>query len=173
MKETLEGYGLELVTEVTKDTVEENGKNTDDVVSFGKHQINEMSYLIMGDQEQLTVFYHRFEDNDDGKEEAASLYKQLKNNYKVLPGGKVTENISEEGGSRIYYFKYPLNNQEDTSESDEIGESTFFYTTLDSEVLLVLLIYNEEMNEVGMINEVLATAKDDEFAQQLMIDFGW
>jgi hypothetical protein len=173
VKETLEGYELDLVNEVTQDTAEESGKDIEDVVSFGKHQIYEMSYLAIGDQELHSVFYHLFDESNEGMKEAEALYLQLKDNYKVLPEGEFSENLSLENGSRSYQTKYPLTNQDETSEANEIGESTFLYSTIDGEVMSIILIYNEEMNEVGIINEVLPTREDEELAQQVMMKLGW
>lgn len=130
----------------------------------GNHHINDNLH---------SVFYHLFDDSNEGMKEAESLYLQLKDNYKVLPEGEFSENLSLENGSRSYEIKYPLTNQEVTSEANEIGESTFLYSTIDGEVMSIILIYNEELNEVGIINEILPTREDEELAKLVMMKLGW
>lgn len=174
VKETLESFDLALVSEVTRDSAEEKGKNLDDVVSFGKHQVYEMSYLQIGDQNLQSVFYHKFADSSKGKDEAEALFLMLKQNYQVLPEGEVTEIFNVETGSRIYQLKYSFTDQNEKtlSGAKEISEPTVLYPKEDGELMSVTLIYNENRSEVGIVNEILAVT-DDEIAKHVIENIGW
>jgi len=164
VKDTILGYGMVIQTEVTPETLEENKKNTDDIVSFGKKQIYELSCGNENDEESNTLFYHKFENSKGGKKEAEKLYSAFKDSINILPDNNTTEATDTETGNKSY-----------TSRSKTTGSTETFETTEDDTDVSVVLIYNAEKNEVAVMAnyEKLPSDNIDAMTDNVMRDLGW
>jgi hypothetical protein len=171
VKETILGYGMEIVTEVTQDTLEENNKNTDYIVSFGKKQIYELSC----NTEANTLFYHKFESSKGGKEEAEKLFNELRDSIKVLPDSTTEEKTDTETGNKSFTSRSKTSNSTETIDTTEDGETTIANDTVINTEISIVLIYNAEKYEVvEMTSEVkLPSDSIDTMTDKVMKDVGW
>ncbi|MDF2941550.1 MAG: hypothetical protein K0S01_408 [Herbinix sp.] len=169
VKDTILRYGMEIVTEVTQDTLEENNKSTDDIVSFGKKQIYELSC----DLDTNSLFYHKFESSKGGKEEAEKLFSELRDSIKVLPDSTIEEKTDTETGNKSFTSRSKLTNSTetiDTLEDDDIANDKALYAEI-----LIVLIYDAAKYEVAVMTSQVKSPSDsiDTMINIEMMDMEW
>jgi hypothetical protein len=171
VKETILRYGMEIVTEVTQDTLEENDKNTDDIVSFGKKQIYELSCNM----ETNTLFYHKFESSKGGKEEAEKLFNELRDSIKVLPDSTTEEKTDTETGNKSFTSRSKTSNSTETIDTTEDGETTIAKDTVINTEISIVLIYDAEKYEVSEMTSEVKLPSDSiaTMTDKVMKDLGW
>ena len=175
VKDTILGYGMEIVTEVTQDTLEENNKNTDDIVSFGKKQIYELSCGKENDIESNSLFYHKFESNKGGKKEAQELFNKLRDSIKVIPDSITEEKTDIDTGNKSFTSRSKIMNSRETVETTDYDETAIPKDTMYNIELLVVLIYDAEKHEVAQITSEVNLPSDnaDTMIEIEMKDMGW
>jgi hypothetical protein len=175
VKKTILGYGMEIAAEVTPDTLEENKKSTDDIVSFGKKQIYELSCGMQNDMESNTLFYHKFESSKGGKSEAEKLFNELKNSIKVLPDSITNEKIDSETGNKSFTSRSKTSNSTETVDSTEDGETSIAKDTVIITEILVVLIFDAEKYEVAQMTSYVRLPLNnvDAMTDKEMKDMGW
>jgi hypothetical protein len=169
VKDTILRYGMEIVTEVTQDTLEENNKSTDDIVSFGKKQIYELSC----DLDTNSLFYHKFESSKGGKEEAEKLFSELRDSIIVLPDSTIEEKTDTETGNKSFTSRSKLTNSTetiDTLEDDDIANDKALYAEI-----LIVLIYDAAKYEVAVMTSQVKSPSDsiDTMINIEMMDMEW
>ncbi len=175
VKETVLDYGMEINTEVTKSTRDELNKDTEDVVSFGKKQLYELSCNKQEDEVINTIVYHLFENDKKGENEAEEVYNRLKDSASILPNSNSTEENDQETGNKLFTLRAENVSFPEYFDSAENVEIANTGSTSNTSELVIFLIYDAKKHEVveltSWIERLLENS--DDTIENIMLDLGW
>jgi hypothetical protein len=175
VKETLQGYGMEIDTEITPDTLNENDKNTDDLVSFGKRQLYELLCGKKNNMEAHSLLYHKFENSKTGKDEAERLFNALKDSAEALPDSTTEEKTDLDTGSKLFISRSKTADNTETDNIAQDGENSNANNMEIDTDITVVMIYDAEKYEVASITSFIKLPSDsvDTMTDNIMMDLGW
>lgn len=175
VKNTLLEYGMDIVTEVTPDTLKKSSKSTSNLVSFGKYQIYELSCRLQNDVETNAIIYHKFASNKKGKVEAEELFNKLKDSGKILSDSTTKENTDKKTGNKSMILKSRTSSSKKTTDTSATGQTILKNEIESTSEISVVLLYDAEKYEViEMTTEVISPSDTiDEMINKEMNDMGW